>query len=398
MAIYQLKTRRPFLRGISNVSIVTLSAGAAVLAHALLASLLPDPVAIAGAIVAYTLATHVLVSSIFALREGVSVRVVFLERFLLPSALHVALGIAGGVAILGLWSFHPAAVAALLPFAWLARQHVQLVGRAERESLVHKRLADTTRSLVGERDLDRVAERILAACGDLFQAGRAELVVSDAGKERRWSREFEGGWNTSRRPLAARLAGVDDAPLGALLVQPNLRLNRAYDGVDELLLGIVASDGAAALANVRALRELDAAQQALLSQRVARPLVRRIVRGLMTETRADALVLLRMGEQLASGVEEPTVEASTRAYAQMGLGHLRLTSAEGAHYEFVGSELMEEAPGARASTCYLALGFLCGAVGRARGGTARGSEVACRSRGDPECRFVLQARPNGSKP
>lgn len=500
MLIYQIATKRSFLRGASNVAVVTLAAATCVLVFTLLAPRVPFLFAASGAIVVYTLTTHLLVSSVFSLKEDTAVHVVFRERFWVPTLLHVTLGIAGGIAILGLWSYHPTAVFSLLPFVWLVREHVSLSSEREREALVHRRLAENTRALVGERSVENVASRILTSCGDLFQAGRASLVLNEEGKERRWSRDFEGGHRA--RPLAASLRDVDGSMLGALVIQASPARNRDYEESDERLLRMVAEETAAAVANARALRALDAArarletvlatahdavllvdmdglvryanpagramlglradahravrdlfddvaflkaairaedealretharsptrrfpvevsaarlrddpslillvvrdaserkagEQALLSQRVARPLVRRIVRGLMAETRADPPVLMRLGEQLAAGVESHDINAFTQAYAEMGLGRIEVTEHQLEKHEFVGSELLEQTQGSRTVTCYLALGFLRGAVSREHDGVpAAGAEVECRSRGDARCRFVVTLRPN----
>lgn len=498
MALYQVRTRRPFLRAAGNVAFVALASAACAAAFVLLEPRLPRLLALIGAITVYTTTTHLLVSTVFALREDAPVLTVFGERFLVPTLLHITLGVSGGIAIIALWEFHPAALAALVPFVWLAKEHVGLVARGEREMLVHDRVADTMRALVGERDLDVVAARVLESCGELFQAGRAALVVRDADRELRWARDFEGG-ASEERPITAPIPDRDGAPVGTLVVHANRRANQALGATDLRLLGIVAGEAAGALANARALRDLDAArarletvlatatdtvllvgtdgvvryanpagarllglregtetaartlfedvqflvdaahageprlyetwarapdrrfpievsaarlrddptlvlaivrdatqrkvaEEALLSQRVARPLVRRIVRGLMVETRTDSLVLMRIGQQLAAGVEGREIEAFTRAYAEMGLGTLRAISTEGPRLEFVGEKLMEQTEGARSTTCYLALGFLCGAVGHAHAHPARGAEVECVSRGDPRCRFVVSVR------
>src|SRR5581483_5178296 len=188
-------------RGAANVAVLLLAGGACVAAFAALTPLVPLPIALGLAIVAYTATTHGLVSSVFSLREGIPVLTVFRERFLVPTLLHVALGVAGGLATWALWSLHPLAVLALVPFAYLALAHVRLAARTEREALVHKRLDETTRALVGERDIERVAARVLETCGDFFQAGRTTLRVG----ERSWKRDFEGG--ASEASMEAPLVG-----------------------------------------------------------------------------------------------------------------------------------------------------------------------------------------------
>lgn len=407
MAIYQVRTKRPFLRAGANVAFVALSGAAAATSYVLLATVLPKLVAIPISIALYTLTTHLLVSSVFALRENTSALTVFGERFWIPTLLHVALGVSGGIAIVALWSLHPLAILVLAPFVVLAKQHVELLGRREREDAVHAKLSAMTQRLAGERDLDALAERVVSTSLEIFQAGRATLIVSVDGRERRWTKDFEGGHKATVPPLAASIVGADGGVLGALLVYQSLRANQPYAEVDRNLLTIFAGEASAAITNVRALSETEAArvrlegllaraktaEEALLSQRVARPLVRRIVRGLMAETRADAIVLLRLGEQLGAGLPDADLATATKAYGEMGLGTLTPVSAAGGRYEFSGAELLELTERSRTTTCYLALGFLRGAVSRANGGAdARGAETSCRSRGDPECRFAVHLR------
>lgn len=407
MAVYQVQTRRPFLRGGGNVAFVALSSGAGASAYLLLAPFLPKLVAISLAIVVYTLMTHLLVSSVFALRESTPALVVFGERFWIPSLLHVALGISGGIAIVALWTLHPLAIVVLSPFVILAKQHVELLGRREREDLTHRRLSEMTRSLAGERDVDALAERVVATSLEIFQAGRVTLVLLQEGRERRWSRDFEGGHKTDVPPLAASIVGADGTVLGALMVHQSRRANRPFTQSERNLLTVVAGETGAAITNVWALFETDAArrraeallaraktaEEALLSQRVARPLVRQIVRGLMAQTRADVIVLLRLGEQLAAGLPDADLAAATKAYSEMGLGSLELVSSASGRFEFRGTDLLERTERSRTTTCYLALGFLRGAATRATGGTpSKGAETSCASRGDPECRFVVTAR------
>ena len=392
MAAYQVKTKRPLIRGAANVAVVALAGGACVSAYSLLLLVAPRVIAICGGVVVYTFATHLVVSGVFSLRESTKVGVVFGERFWVPTLLHVTLGIAGGIGTWALWSFHPAAVAALVPFAYLAREHVTLVARTEREGLVHQRLGEMTRALVGERELDRMAARVLKTCGDIFQAGRTTLVIESGGHEMRWSEDFEGG-ASPEGPMAATLTGPGGEKLGALLIHANRRSNDPFRDIDRNLLSIVAAETSAAVANARVLHDFDAAQARLVSSRVARPLVRRIARFLIEETHADSVVLLRLGESLARGAEATDLAAFSRAYAEMGLGLVETLSEDGAHYEFTGRDLFELTPGSRATTCYLALGYATGAVSRLHNGTqAKGAEVECQSRGDARCRFVVHLR------
>lgn len=489
----------------SAVGVAALAAAAATLAHGALVDRGAPPLAAAlAALVPYALVAHVLAGAAAALREEPRHAALVAERLAASALLHLALGAAGGVIVLALWSYHPAAVAALVPLAWLAREHQRLRARLTMEADAHKRLGETSRALAGERVAERVAERALAACASLLRAGRATLVAVEQGRERRWTRDFGAGPPPDARPIAAPLPAGDGRVEGALLVHPSRDAPARYDDDDRALLAAVAADTAAALAHAGALRQLDAArgrldavlaaatdaillvgadgvvsyanraarrlfalhgrveglpvlglfddasflaeaaraetdevrrettarardgrvpvevsaaplredgrvagvlvvardaterkraEEEVASSRVARPLVRRIVRGLADETAAGSAVLQRMGRSLAREADAEGVEAACRAYDRMGLGRLRLARAEAGRYEFEGEELFEQTPGARATTCHLALGFLCGAVSRlhADAGTL-GAETRCASRGDPACRFVVSVR------
>jgi PAS domain S-box-containing protein len=135
------------------------------------------------------------------------------------------------------------------------------------------------------------------------------------------------------------------------------------------------------------------AEAALVSSRVARPLVKKILLSVFEMTGAQASVLLRLGQELAMEGEANDVDAFCRAYEEMGLGTLHLEEEQGRRYVFDGENLFERSPGARSTTCHLALGFLSGVVSRVNGGLpAPGAEVTCESRGDPSCRFMIQLK------
>lgn len=395
MAVFQVSTRRGFLRGGFNVAVLLVSAGAAVAADAaLLALRAPALVAALGGIAAYTATNLLLVANFFALRERADVFLVYKERFLVPTAFHFGLALCVGVPLVALWALHPLAVLSLAPLAWFAAQHMQLLARTDRESLVHKRLAEMDHELVGAPDVDAVAARVIDTCGDIFHAGHVTMTVAadDGRPPRSWSRDYPGGFDPRIPPLAEVVPDPRGGPLGAITVHPTRDAGERYGPAERALLRIVAGDAAASIQNARALRQLDDSRRALLSQRLARPLVRRIVRALVEETRADYHVLMRLGEGLAREADATDLDALCGAYAEMGLGSLRHEPARGGQHVFVGHDLFERAPRSSSTTCYIALGFLVGAVSRAHGSPARGTEVACQSRGDAECRFVVQAR------
>ncbi|HEX2022092.1 MAG TPA: PAS domain-containing protein, partial [Candidatus Thermoplasmatota archaeon] len=142
-------------------------------------------------------------------------------------------------------------------------------------------------------------------------------------------------------------------------------------------------------------------EEAILSSRVARPLVKRLVQNVLDETHADASVLQQLGERIAREADASELDALCRAYAQLGLGRLALVEHDGGRrYTFRGEHLFENVADARTTTCHVALGFLCGAVARAAPGrpATRGTELTCRSRGDAECRFVVHAKAAENSP
>lgn len=151
-------------------------------------------------------------------------------------------------------------------------------------------------------------------------------------------------------------------------------------------------DGGVVLAALRDVTERKRAQEELQAARVARPLVRRIVRELVDRTRADRATLQGVGEGLAREVDAATIPEFIRAFTDMGIGHLDYAGTENGRHRFIARDLIERRDGARLTTCFLTVGYLGGAVGRATKATAVGTEVSCQSRGDPHCEFVVQTR------
>jgi predicted hydrocarbon binding protein len=88
-----------------------------------------------------------------------------------------------------------------------------------------------------------------------------------------------------------------------------------------------------------------------------------------------------------------TASEMLRAFGALEIGTLQLVSASSERYAFRSGDLHSVRGRARQATCDLALGFLEGVVAASSGRTAMGNEVACRARGDAECRFVVRATP-----
>ena len=399
MTAFQVATKRDLTRGSFNVGVLLLATAAGAEAFLLATGPLGLPPALGAliGIAVYTPVNLFIVAVVFAAREGAGVFTVYRERFFFPTLLHFGLGSSMGLALVALWSYHPAAVLALLPLVAFARAHVQLVARTDRESVVHRRLAEVSHALVGEPSEDVVAQRVVETCGDIFHAGRVTLVVANPdGTPHTWRRDGHGGFDPRRHALAEVLPGRSDALLGAITIHPTRDTREEFTPADRALLRVVAGEAAASLEHARALKDLDASRREILSTRVSRPLVKRIVRALVETTRADYAILLRLGQMLAREAEGEDVVTLCRAYEETGLGVLAFDERRGNQYFFEGRDLFERAPGATSTTCHLALGFLTGVVSRLHDGAqAVGTEVACESRGARACRFVVQVRTGG---
>lgn len=163
----------------------------------------------------------------------------------------------------------------------------------------------------------------------------------------------------------------------------------------EISLSPLEDDGErVVLAAMRDVTERKRAEEELRAARVSRPLVRRIVRELVDKTQADRGTLQSVGEGLAREAEAATLPEFVRAFSEMGFGQLEYVGEEAGRYRFAARDLIERRDGARLTTCFLTVGFLSGAVARAAGSFAvLGTEVACQSRGDPACLFVVQSKP-----
>lgn len=134
------------------------------------------------------------------------------------------------------------------------------------------------------------------------------------------------------------------------------------------------------------------AQEALQTQGVTRPLVRRLILNLVGNVNATRFAIADMGRSLAGEIEGESLDAYTAAFRAMGLGRLQFERSEGEAYRFVGDDLLERRGASLQPTCHMALGFLEGVVGKRHGGKALGSEVRCQSQGHERCVFVVKPR------
>lgn len=134
------------------------------------------------------------------------------------------------------------------------------------------------------------------------------------------------------------------------------------------------------------------AEEEARAAQVARPLVRRIMREMLETGRLDPTFLADMGRRLAGEAKGDDVDTLIAAITSLGFGSIEAHADAPDRYTFVGHNLLEQRPGARSTTCDLTLGYLNGVVERVTGAVAVGTETACVSRGDRECRFVVRAK------
>ena len=248
MMAVQLGARRRPLKVVFNVAAYTTAAGVGAAAFAAPLFLgAPPLLAAMVAVPAYAFTSNALVAGVFALLERRPVAEVFLQRFLHVSLFNVCLGIGLGIALLALWSFHPASLLVLVPFAYFAQRYATLNVRGEREILVRDRLAALTRELAGTATVESVAARAAEICGELLHAGRTVLRLEMGDAPQSWTRDFEGGPVPGAPCLSAPLTGRGGARLGVLEVYPSQRTRESFGEVEDKLVGVVAAQTAAAL-------------------------------------------------------------------------------------------------------------------------------------------------------
>ena len=146
-------------------------------------------------------------------------------------------------------------------------------------------------------------------------------------------------------------------------------------------------------ARVTVLRDLSDRRSGTDSSSVSRPLVRRIVQDLTEAGGVAHQILQQVGRKLAAETDAKDAAGFVRAFAEMGLGEVKVEKGEEGRYSFTGTDLLEKRQGARAATCYFTLGYLSEVVSRvSHGEPTLGTEIECQSRGSPHCRFVVQVR------
>lgn len=139
-------------------------------------------------------------------------------------------------------------------------------------------------------------------------------------------------------------------------------------------------------------RREDAAAQRR-EQLVPKDLLRQVLVTLGGREEAAATRMRQLGRDMARRANCPGLTVFLATFAEMGLGDLRLESADGNKHVFHGVRLLEATASSSRPTCHLPLGFLEGAVSTLAGRDVLGTETACQSQGAPQCVFQVHVRP-----
>ena len=211
-----------------------------------------------------------------------------------------------------------------------------------------------------------------------------------------------------------RALGADDDPRGRLAVEweplaqhaPLVEATRALvDGVPfyDLELpptmpggpwlsasGVALEGGLGSVVMLSDVTVHKRAEEALRSQTLTRPFVRRLVLSIVARMSAPPQVIAEVGRALAAELRMQSAEEFASAFRAMGLGNLRFVDRDGDTFRFLADDLLERQPRSRMPTCHLALGFVEGGVAAATGAGSLGSEMRCQSQGHAHCEFVVR--------
>ena len=210
----------------------------------------------------FAISVNLLLSGVFSLMSRVSVVKVFRERFLVQGSATAVVGVSGGLILVALWTLHPLATMAALPFAYLVRRYWKLHAVADRELEVHRRLANVTHDLVGTSSVPSVADRVLSECEALLDPGRALLVVNTPEDALTLSRNFGSGPQRLAPSLYEPLPAHGGGTLGHIEVWPR-QGKEPFHEQERALLRTIAGQAASAMENARAIQVADAARQRL---------------------------------------------------------------------------------------------------------------------------------------
>ena len=274
----QLVHQRAREKAAFNVGQYTLAALLTVSVCAALRAVgVPAPWHAAAAPLLFVSTTAFLVSALFAQMEGLSPWRVLVDRFGRFIVIGSTLGLSLGLVVVALFALHPVAVVAAVPVFVYLRRFGQLSEWADDEITTHRLVATVSAEVAGRANLDRVAERILTTCHDLFDCSEASLTLvhgAGPGAPRVWRAEFANGGGSGG--VAAEILASDGSRLGAVSVFPRPG-QKAYGEREQQLLRTVGAAAAAAAANADALRAAEEANAELVrSERRQQETIKRL--------------------------------------------------------------------------------------------------------------------------
>ena len=121
-------------------------------------------------------------------------------------------------------------------------------------------------------------------------------------------------------------------------------------------------------------------------------LVRASFRHLVLSGALDAARARELGRVMGRDKAGTSIGAYLDAFSHLGLGHVRLVSADDDRFSFAAADLLGQDAKPTRAACSLALGFVEGVAEASAGRPTLGAEMTCRARGDAECGFSVKAR------
>jgi PAS domain S-box-containing protein len=213
--------------------------------------------------VAFSTSANVLLAGVFATLSKANALSVYRERFLMQGLNSAIIGIACGLMVVALWSLHPLATLAIVPFAYVVRRYWKLHAAADRELDVHRQLANATHELMGTSSVSAVSARVMQECERILDCGRVELMLQLGATSEDsviLDREFGAGPRRTEEPLRQKLPARDGGVLGEIAVWPR-QGRESFGDQERAILRTVAGQAASALENARAIAEAESSRQ-----------------------------------------------------------------------------------------------------------------------------------------
>lgn len=227
--------------------------------------------------------------------------------------------------------------------------------------------------------VNQQAERIFGYGRDEMLGGAIEMLIPSRFRERHPGHRSSYAADPRVRPMGAQLD----------------LFARRKDGtefpVEISLSPLETEEGTLVTSAIRDVTEKKRAEKVEREQFVTKKLVRRMLRE-AAASGASSTARRQLGRDMAKEGTGDSLAESLNAFTVMGLGELAVETRTDDKLSIRGAHLLEVTLGHGSITCYLALGFIEGVVSQLSGREALGTETACQSKGDQDCRFVIVAR------